>query len=153
MERIVERLLLLAKADQPRLRSSPRRSSSSAFLEDVFLRWAEVAPRAWRLGPLAAGTLRADREALRTALDALLENAVKYSEPGEAIELRARAPDGGSRSRSPTTAAASPPEALDRIFDRFARADAGAQPRRAAAWASASRSSTRSSGRTAAAAW
>ena len=82
MERIVDRLLLLAKADQPGF-VVPEEIDLAAFLEDVFLRWAEVAPRTWRLGRLAAGTLRADREALRTALDAVLENAVKYSEPGD----------------------------------------------------------------------
>ena len=43
----------------------------------------EVAPRAWRLGRLAEGRVRADEEALRDALDALLENAVKYTEPND----------------------------------------------------------------------
>src|SRR5205823_10883555 len=51
--------------------------------------------RSWRLGELAAGTLHADGEALRIALDALLENAVKYTEPADAITLSARALDGG----------------------------------------------------------
>ena len=44
------------------------------------MRWSEVAPRAWNLGPLVAGTLTVDPEGLRAALDALLENAVKYTE-------------------------------------------------------------------------
>ena len=43
---------------------------------------------------IVAGHVRADEEALRDALDALLENAVKYTEPHEAIELRAHAADG-----------------------------------------------------------
>ena len=45
------------------------------------MRWSEAAPRSWRLGPLAPGSLLADAERLRVALDALIENAVKYSEP------------------------------------------------------------------------
>src|SRR5450759_3068785 len=57
------------------------------FLEDVFLRWSEVAPRAWRLGPIACGRLRLDPQRLRAALDALLENAVKFTQPPDAIEL------------------------------------------------------------------
>ena len=53
------------------------------------MRWSEVAPRAWRLGSVARGPLSADEEALRVALDALLENAVKYTEEHDTIELRA----------------------------------------------------------------
>jgi signal transduction histidine kinase len=60
------------------------------FLEDVFIRWSEVAPRAWRLGTLVRGTLLADEEALRIALDALLENAVDHTNPSNTIELCAR---------------------------------------------------------------
>jgi signal transduction histidine kinase len=124
MDRIVERLLLLAKADQPDF-VVPREIALEAFLEDVFMRWAEVAPRGWRLGRLAAGTLRADVEALRAALDALLENAVKYSDPGDAIELRSEPAEGGAVSIDVVDAGFGiAPEALGRIFDRFARADA-----------------------------
>ena len=43
------------------------------------MRWSEVAPRAWRLGPLAPGRLLVDPDRLRAALDALLENAVKFT--------------------------------------------------------------------------
>jgi two-component system OmpR family sensor kinase len=124
MDRIIERLLLLAKADQPDF-VVPEEIALDRYLEDVFMRWAEVAPRAWRLGPLASGTLRADVEALREALDALLENAVKYSEPGDAIEVRSTTGEGGMVSIEVADAGAGvPPEALDRIFERFARSDA-----------------------------
>src|SRR5205085_9739049 len=95
IERIVERLLLLAKADHPNFLALTQ-IELEVFLEDVFMRFAEVAPRRWRLGELAAGTLTADAEQLRIALDALLENAVKHTEPGEVVELRSRAvPEGG----------------------------------------------------------
>ena len=123
IEQILERLLLLAKADQPDFVVFEE-VDLEPYLEDVFMRWSEVAPRAWNLGPLVPGTLTVDPEGLRAALDALLENAVKYTESGDTIELRSRTAardvvievaDGGEGI---------PPEALAQIFERFARADA-----------------------------
>jgi signal transduction histidine kinase len=65
-----------------------------------------------------------DAERLRTALDALLENAVKYSEPNAVIELRARRHGGGEvLIEVEDEGCGVPVEALRRIFDRFARAD------------------------------
>jgi len=127
MERIVDRLLLLAKAEQPDF-VKPVDVDLEAFLSDVFMRWSEVAPRAWRLELGVDGSLRADPEALRTALDALLENAVKYTEPGDAIELRARGEPGGVTVEVADDGCGVPSEALPRIFDRWARAD-GARTR------------------------
>ena len=123
IDAIIERLLLLASADQPDfLRTADM--DLEPFLEDIFMRWSEVAPRTWRLGPLAPGRLLADAERLRTALDALLENAVKYTQPHAAIELRAR-DDGLGRVVMEVEDQGSgvPAQALQRIFDRFARAD------------------------------
>ena len=123
IEQILERLLLLAKADQPDFVVFEE-VDLEPYLEDVFMRWSEVAPRAWNLGPLVAGKLTVDPEGLRAALDALLENAVKYTESGDTIELRSRTAardvvievaDGGEGI---------PLEALAQIFERFARADA-----------------------------
>jgi signal transduction histidine kinase len=127
MERIVERLLLLAKSEQRGF--AFQEIDLDVFLSDLFIRWSEVAPRAWRLDIDVAGRLRADPEALRTALDALLENAVKYTNPGDAIELAAR-PDGigGVVIEVSDSGLGVPPEALPHIFDRWARAD-GARTR------------------------
>ena len=122
MERILERLLLLARADQPDF-VELEEVELDRFLEDVFLRWSEVAPRTWRLGMLARGTLRADPEQLRIALDALLENAVKYSEPGDRIELSSRATGNKVAIEVADAGIGVPDEAHSRIFERFARAD------------------------------
>ena len=127
MERIVDRLLLLAKAEQPDFVHLTD-IEVEAFLSDVFMRWSEVAPRAWRLDVDVSGPVHADPEALRDALDALLENAVKYTEPGDGIELRAHAEGPGIVIEIADEGCGVPPEALGRIFDRFARAD-GARTR------------------------
>jgi signal transduction histidine kinase len=124
IDRILERLLVLATADQPQFVQLSE-IELEPFLEDVFIRWSEVAPRAWRLGPLAWGWLSVDPERLRAALDALLENAVKYTRETEAILLSARAePDGAIAIEVRDEGRGIPDQALGRIFDRFARADA-----------------------------
>ena len=121
---IIGRLLLLASADQPDFVQLAE-VDLEPFLEDLFMRWSEVAPRTWRLGPLVDGHLMVDPDRLRVALDALLENAVKFTHERDAIELRALA-DGPGRVRIEVDDEGSGVrhEALERIFDRFARADA-----------------------------
>jgi signal transduction histidine kinase len=122
MERIVDRLLLLAKIDQPDF-VLLRDIAIDRFLEDVFMRWSEVAPRSWRLELDITGVVRADPEALRNALDALLENAVKYTEAHAGIALRASAVGGEIVIEVVDEGAGVPDAALHTIFDRFARAD------------------------------
>jgi signal transduction histidine kinase len=122
IDRILERLLFLVKADQPDFVLASE-VDVEPFLEDVFVRWSEIAPRVWRLGPLAQGTLHADPEALRIALDALLENAVKYTQPRETIEVRARCEDSELVIEVADEGIGVPADALDRIFERFGRAD------------------------------
>jgi signal transduction histidine kinase len=124
IDAIIERLLVLAAAEQPDFLQIEA-VDVELFLEDVFMRWSEVAPRAWRLGPLAGGALLVDPDRLRAALDALLENAVKYTDENAAIELRARpAGPGQILIEVEDEGSGVDEEALERIFDRFARADA-----------------------------
>ena len=121
IERILERLLLLARAGQPSLLATAK-VDVEPFLEEVFMRWAEVATRGWRL-ELVPGSLVGDPDGLRIAIDALMENAVKYTEEVDAIELRASAAGGRLTIEVADSGCSVPPEALGRIFDRFARAD------------------------------
>lgn len=123
IDAILGQLLLLATAGQPDFLRLEQ-VELEPFLEDVFMRWSDVAPRSWRLGPVVSATVQADPERLRTALDALLDNAIKYSEEQSAIELRARwsgesqvviqvEDEGIGISR----------DAIGRVFARFGRAD------------------------------
>jgi signal transduction histidine kinase len=123
IDAITARLLLLATIDQPDF-VQPVEIELEPLLEEVFMRWSEAAPRSWRLGPLADGSLVVDPERLRVALDALIENAIKYSEPSATIELSARR-DGptGVSIEVHDEGRGVPAESLSRIFGRFARAD------------------------------
>ena len=51
-------------------------------------RWRAAANRDWRLSPTSAVVV-ADRQRLETALDSLVENAVRYTEEGGRIGLAA----------------------------------------------------------------
>jgi signal transduction histidine kinase len=124
IDAIIDRLLLLATAEQPDF-LHVEEIDIEPFLEDVFMRWSEVAPRAWRLGPLAGGTVTADPDRLRAALDALVENAIKYTRTNDAIELRALGHGPEELLIEVEDEGCGVPEdALPRIFERFARADA-----------------------------
>jgi signal transduction histidine kinase len=123
IEHILERLLLLAKAKQPDFVALSD-VDVGPFLEDVFMRWSEVVPRGWRLAGLVSGTVRADPEALRIALDALIENAIEYTEPPDAITIGTRAAGSRLVVEVADEGPGLPPAELERIFDRFARVDA-----------------------------
>jgi signal transduction histidine kinase len=123
IQRLIERLLLLARAERP----DPALLADveiESFLEDVFVAWSEAARRTWRLGPLPAGRLRAAPDCLRVALDALLENAVTYTKEGDLVALRARVHGHTLAIEIEDGGPGISPDAVDRIFDRFARADA-----------------------------
>jgi signal transduction histidine kinase len=122
IEHILGRLLLLARSNQPDF-VVPAEIDVEHFLEDVFTRWSEVVPRSWTLGQLVPGTVRADPEALRIALDALIENAVKSTEASDSITIGCRAAVGWLAIEVADEGGGIPPEELGRIFDRFARAD------------------------------
>src|SRR5215470_11876251 len=93
LERIAARLLTLARMDE-RSTVKPSVVSLGALLERTVTRWRPAANRDWRLRPTSAVVV-ADRQRLETALDSLVENAVRYTEEGGRIELAAY-PDGES---------------------------------------------------------
>jgi signal transduction histidine kinase len=127
IDRIVERLVLLARAERGRLVEIGE-IETEQFVEEILLRWSGIAERAWRLGDVPAGVLRADPDALRIAVDGLLENAVKYTETGDAIELRARADGPDFVIEVSDSGRGVPLDAAESIFERSSRAAEGDRP-------------------------
>ncbi len=120
LRKLAGRLLLLASAGSPGfLDLAP--VAIDAVLLDALDRWA-YAPRRWRLGEVAEAVVSADRDRLAAAMDALLENAVAHTEPGDLIELSVRIDDGYAVFAVTDSGCGIPEPDLDRIFDRFSRA-------------------------------
>jgi two-component system, OmpR family, sensor kinase len=117
LERIAARLLTLARMDEPST-VKPSIVPLGALLERTVTRWRPAADRDWRLSPTSAVVV-ADRQRLETALDSLVENAVRFTEEGGRIGLAAY-PDQGSvvievRDDGPGI----PDEELAYIFESF----------------------------------
>lgn len=61
----------------------------AALLADIAERWTVVADRDWQVSA-DAGTHLCSADRIRACLDTLVENAVRYTEPGDAVRLVAR---------------------------------------------------------------
>jgi signal transduction histidine kinase len=122
MERLIDRILLLTRAERGEWLDRGQ-VPLVALVEDVVMRWADVAPRAWRLGPVVDVVLYVDETWLRAALDALLENAVQHTDEYDLIELSAHGEADDVVLSVSDGGGGIDPAVLERIFERFARAD------------------------------
>jgi signal transduction histidine kinase len=123
LRRLADRLLLLASsADPDFLTSSP--TEVEPLLAEARSRWAP-SERRFLLEGGGAPVVVADAERLGTALDALIENAVKQTEPGDEIRLGAARRGGRVAIWVADSGPGIAQEQLDSVFDRFARLDVG----------------------------
>ena len=132
---IVDQLLSVARLDAGDLAGRrSRRPTSRDVVEDVV--GALARERGGQRPPLRLDLpdepldASVDREKLRQILDALVDNAVKYSPEGGTVTLAARRGATRSRCASPTRASGSPPDEHERIFSKFYRVDDSQRRRR-----------------------
>jgi signal transduction histidine kinase len=114
-----ERLLVIAASEDPDfLRAGP--VALDEFAMEAIERWRPTASRRWRIGRLDAATVLADPERLGLAVDALLENAVKFTRADDVIELSV-ASDGGRQVRLGVSDSGGGVSAIElpQVFDRF----------------------------------
>jgi signal transduction histidine kinase len=116
------RMLLLASAGTPGF-LRPEAAPAGPVAVDAIERWGHT-PRRWRLGPVTDTVIHADLDRLALAVDALAENAIEHTAPGDMIEVGARE-DGCQVILTVTDSGCGiEPGDLDRIFHRYARAGA-----------------------------
>jgi two-component system phosphate regulon sensor histidine kinase PhoR len=126
LERLVEDLLELARAegDQPQLRRVPLELAPLArtALEGLEARFAERRIRA-ELSDLGAPRALADPGAFEQVLSNLLDNALKYTEPGGSVSVELAGEGERVRLSVRDTGIGIPEADRARIFERFYRVD------------------------------
>ena len=129
LRRISERLLLIAAAGDPAFLHAER-VQLDQVIADLVRRWRPAVPQKLEIGQLDSVAVRADRERLDLALDALLENAVRHTASGDAIQLSVIRGYPGTPVRIVVADAGVgiPAEQLPFILERFRTSDGG-EPR------------------------
>jgi signal transduction histidine kinase len=120
LARISDHLLMLAASEVPGFLRTEL-MSVGRFVEGAFRRWEATAPRRWTTRIEWDGEVWVDQERLRMAIDALIENAVKYTDADDAIDLTLRRRDGWAEIEVADGGSGVDPTDVARIFDRFAR--------------------------------
>jgi len=75
------------------------------------------------IAPAESIVMLGNRDQLLSATTNLLENAVKYSEPGDSVSVRVRVDDGVLLLSVQDTGRGIPVRDVDRVFERFYRVD------------------------------
>ena len=121
LRRLADRLLLLATSEDPDFLSRAP-IQVEQLLHVILQRWAPI-NRRWRLGPSQPATVVGDADRLELAVDALVENAVKHTGPGDEIRLGTRRQGDLVAVVVADSGTGIPADRLDGIFERFARLD------------------------------
>jgi signal transduction histidine kinase len=120
MARIVEDLLLLAKAERPDF-VNPEPVELADLTTELLVKSRALGDRAWQLDACAEGTIEADPQRLTQAILNLARNAVEHTALGAVIGLGSRWGDGEVRFWVRDMGIGVDAAERDRIFERFAR--------------------------------
>jgi two-component system OmpR family sensor kinase len=133
MERLVDDLLLLARADEGEL-LRPTTLDLRLFVTELFDALTLTAERRFELGDVPDGTLRADEDRLAQVVRNLARNAVEHTGPDGLVRLTVAArPRGRVEIAIEDDGPGIPPAQRDRVFDRFHRLDSSRTRRKGGA--------------------
>jgi two-component system, OmpR family, sensor kinase len=120
MNRMVEDLLLLAKAETPDFLDL-QVVDLATLTAEVHAKAQALAPRRWSLELQGRGRVVADRQRLTQAVVPLAQNATQHTAAGDEIALGSAVEHGEVRLWVRDTGPGIPHEEQDRIFARFTR--------------------------------
>jgi two-component system heavy metal sensor histidine kinase CusS len=124
LSRMIESVLFLARAEDPHFVKRLRAFDAGRELTHIAQYFEDTADEAGiRLRVAASGTVCADVELFRRAVNNLLANALRYTPPGKEIVLQAAELPNEIRITIANEGTPIDPALLERIFDRFYRVD------------------------------
>jgi heavy metal sensor kinase len=126
MSRVIDQLLVLAQADAGNLNLLRTDIDVADFIEETAARWqalAEARGVSLEVRSPSTGVVDGDPVLLRTVIDNLVDNAIRYSPTLALVTLSAERTDGEWLIEVSDQGPGVPPEMRERIFERFARAD------------------------------
>jgi two-component system sensor histidine kinase QseC len=127
MQNLVEKLLLLARADSGQLACCPSPTDLSLLLQECIATHqdsASVRGLHFSLTENAVPDLLVDRELLRIALANLIDNAVSYAQPNTAIILSLNLQESAAQFEITNTGHCLTEADLPNLLKRFVRKDA-----------------------------
>ena len=129
LSRLSERLLLLAASESVSFLQLDV-VDVAELVRDIGCRWSGAADRSWSVEPGAEGVVPGDVDRLRDAADALVENAVQATGPGDRIEIRGRARAERFVLEVVDEGIGIDPAQMPLLFEPFSRVDAPRTRRR-----------------------
>ncbi|MFE6389335.1 sensor histidine kinase [Nocardiopsis dassonvillei] len=131
MSRIVEDLLLLAKAQQPDFLREEE-VSLAELTSDIDAKVRRLGDRDWRLESLAEGVARLDPQRVTQAVVQLAANAVRHTAPGSTLRVGSGFSGDDVLFWVSDQGPGIPAEEHGRIFERFSRGSGAARGDRGA---------------------
>jgi signal transduction histidine kinase len=121
MARLVNDLLLLARAEQPDfLILKPE--ELDWLTEELYLKVRSLADRSWQLESKGLTPIRLDRQRITQAVLNLVQNAIRHTQPGDTITIGSSVRENQVHLWVSDTGEGILPEDQQRIFQRFTRA-------------------------------
>ena len=124
MARMIDDMLFLAKADNGLIIPERRQVALEALVAKLFDYYQLLAEdRGVELRMSGSGSVRGDPSMLHRAVSNLLSNALRYTPAGQTIEVRISQTPAATCLSVENPGQSIPAEHLERLFDRFYRAD------------------------------
>lgn len=123
MSRIVEDLLLLAKAERPDF-VRPEPVQLAELTADVYVKARTLGDRDWRLAEVADRETELDPQRITQAMVQLAQNAVQHTTPGQTISLGSRTEGSHIELYVADSGPGVQPQDAEVIFERFRRGTA-----------------------------
>ncbi|MGF1481839.1 MAG: sensor histidine kinase [Cyanophyceae cyanobacterium] len=124
MSRLVNDLLLIAKAEQPHFLCL-KLEELDWLTEELYFKAQALAQRNWRLESKGLSPVAIDRGRLTQAVMNLIQNAIRHTQTGDTIALGSTVQDEYAYLWVRDTGVGIAPADQERIFERFARASDG----------------------------